>query len=324
MVIETASAWHHRGTLMKRRQVLAGTALGVAALASTGAAHAGSHGRTGFILVHGSWHGGWCWSQIAFNLRNAGHLVHAVDLPGSGIGAVSPPSFFQRPLDLEAFASEPSQFSVIPSSAFAETVLDAAAQLRASGVDKVVAVGHSMGGMPITLAAAQDPSAIQSLVFLTALTTVPGKPSGAYLGVAEQADTSELNALVLADPAKIGAIRVDPASSNAAYNAAFKEAAAADVPEDLWRTAVNMMNPDAPAAIYGDVIDFPPDYANIDRTYIRCTKDKVLVPAAQDAMIADLNATWPDNPCKVIDLDTSHEAMFADPDGLTASLRTIA
>src|SRR4051812_38188961 len=37
-----------------------------------------------FILVHGAWHGGWCWERLAPLLTAAGHRVLAPDLPGMG------------------------------------------------------------------------------------------------------------------------------------------------------------------------------------------------------------------------------------------------
>ena len=35
-----------------------------------------------FVLVHGAWHGGWCWDRVAPLLRAAGHEVHAPTLTG--------------------------------------------------------------------------------------------------------------------------------------------------------------------------------------------------------------------------------------------------
>ena len=37
-----------------------------------------------FVLVHGAWHGGWCWHRVAAALQQAGHRVHAVTLTGLG------------------------------------------------------------------------------------------------------------------------------------------------------------------------------------------------------------------------------------------------
>ncbi len=311
---------------MNRRELFsvgAGAATALAA-ASTGAAQADEGDKTGFVLVHGSWHGGWCWGNVAAQIAKAGHLSAAIDLPGSGLNAVSPKSYYQRPLDPAAFATEVSQFATIPSDVFADAVLAAASNLKEQGAARVVAVGHSMGGMPITLAAAKDPAALHGLVFLTALTAVPGKPAGAFLSVPEQQKESLLGPLVMADPANVGGFRIDPASTDPEYYAAGKAALAADVPDDLWRTALNMMAPDAPVAFYGETIEFPEAYGKVNRTFIRCGQDRTLVTAAQDAMIKELNGAWPFNPTRVIEMDTSHEAMFADPDGLAKAILSAA
>lgn len=37
---------------------------------------------TTFILIHGMWHGGWCWERLLPLLRDAGHDVHAPTLAG--------------------------------------------------------------------------------------------------------------------------------------------------------------------------------------------------------------------------------------------------
>ncbi len=37
-----------------------------------------------FVLVHGAWHGAWCWSRVIPELRKAGHAAHAVTLTGVG------------------------------------------------------------------------------------------------------------------------------------------------------------------------------------------------------------------------------------------------
>jgi hypothetical protein len=37
-----------------------------------------------FVLVHGAWHGGWCWRRVVANLQSAGHVVFAPTLTGFG------------------------------------------------------------------------------------------------------------------------------------------------------------------------------------------------------------------------------------------------
>ncbi len=40
---------------------------------------------TTFVLVHGAFHGGWCWHKIVARLEAEGHTVFAPDMPGHGI-----------------------------------------------------------------------------------------------------------------------------------------------------------------------------------------------------------------------------------------------
>jgi pimeloyl-ACP methyl ester carboxylesterase len=37
-----------------------------------------------FVLIHGSWHGGWCFDAVRAELEALGHEVFAPDLPGMG------------------------------------------------------------------------------------------------------------------------------------------------------------------------------------------------------------------------------------------------
>ena len=99
-----------------------------------------------FGLVHGAWHGAWCWDLVAAELRRRGYGAVAVDLPCA---------------DPDAGAEE-----------YARTVLDAL-----GAADGIVLVGHSLGGLTIPVVArilADEGRPVRALVFVAALLPTVG------------------------------------------------------------------------------------------------------------------------------------------------------
>src|SRR5258708_31454865 len=72
-------------TATTRRGVLASATAGagVAALGGTPAMAQTGAPKT-FVLVHGAWHGGWCWRRVADLLEKKGHKVFPPELTGVG------------------------------------------------------------------------------------------------------------------------------------------------------------------------------------------------------------------------------------------------
>ncbi len=243
---------------MKRRTLLMGAAGGSGALlaAGLGSANAQATAKTAFVLVHGSWHGGWCWGQVEPVLNDAGFMTVAVDLPGHGLNARLPGTFGSRPLDAAAFATDPSPLAGITIGQYAQGVIEGAERARAAGAEKVIAVGHSMGGVPITFAAAGSPQLFDGLVYVAAIAPTPGKPAGAYLELKDQHENGKLGPAIVADPAVIGALRIDPRSTDPAYLEKLKVALAADVDDALLATVLHLLTPEAPVSIYGESATF--------------------------------------------------------------------
>lgn len=106
-----------------------------------------------FVLVHGACHGSWCWYKVATLLRSAGHRVATVDLGGSGI--------------------HPKQLDEIPTlSGYVEPLMEFMAALPSE--EKVVLVGHSYGGIVISVAAERFPKNVLAAVYVAAFMPAPG------------------------------------------------------------------------------------------------------------------------------------------------------
>jgi pimeloyl-ACP methyl ester carboxylesterase len=97
-----------------------------------------------FVLVHGAWHGSWCWARVVPELTALGHRAVVMDLPVDDGDA---------------------------------TFLDYAAAVLAAWPDErdTVLVGHSLGAMVLPLVAASRP--VTQMIFVCGLIPkVGGKP----------------------------------------------------------------------------------------------------------------------------------------------------
>lgn len=104
-----------------------------------------------FILIHGAFHGGWCWEQVVPLLESEGHTAEAPDLPGMG--------------------DDHSSFADDVLAQWAEFVAS-----RCQAADQpVVLVGHSRGGIVISAAAELVPNKIQMLIYVAAFLLLPGE-----------------------------------------------------------------------------------------------------------------------------------------------------
>ena len=122
-----------------------------------------------FVLVHGAWHGGWCWWKVAPLLRAAGHEVYTTTLTGLGERAhLGTP---QTDLDTH--------------------IQDVVGVLECEELVGVVLVGHSYAGMVITGVADRAPGRLAHLVHLDAYVPAVGQavvdifPAGAQRWPAE-------------------------------------------------------------------------------------------------------------------------------------------
>ena len=267
------------------------------------------------ILVHGFWHGSWCWSLVAEQLTRRGVQSVAVDMDGHGLKSQSPRSRWARPFDPAAFAAEPSPVTGVTASSAAETLVG---QLTAiGGGEACVVVAHSMGGVVATAAAELAPELFAHLVYVTAFAPVSGLPAGAYIASPEN-DGSMVPGLLSADPAVIGALRID--TGDRGRHPAIREAFYGDVDEDTATAAIALLGPDAPAGVPAQ--SFPVTrgrYGAIPHTYVTCAKDNTIPIPLQRRFITEINAISR-TPTTVVELDRSHSPFLSRPAPLAAAI----
>lgn len=148
---------------------------------------------TTFALIHGAWHGGWCWAQLTAELEDRGFRSVVVDLPCDDVSA-----------GWKAYGS-------------------VAIEALADDGDEVIVVGHSLGGGVAPLVAAARP--VRRMVFLCSFPPSPGESLDA--GVAREPSLSDRRALAWRDSLDAEGRYVWPDFESAVY-AMYHDCAAQD------------------------------------------------------------------------------------------------
>ncbi|PRX02937.1 UNVERIFIED_ORG: pimeloyl-ACP methyl ester carboxylesterase [Actinomadura viridilutea] len=275
---------------------------------------------TPFVLLHGFWHGSWCWASVTAELAARGRVATAVDMAGHGLNARRPTAASARPFDEAAFAAAPSPVAGVSLDDAADLLT---AQLKRLGRPCVL-VAHSMGGNVATRVAEQAPDLVAHLVYVTAFMPSSGTPAGAY--ITEPENAGELvSAAVRTDPDVVGALRLDVASPDPAYRAKLREAFYNDIAPDVADAAMALLSPDGPIGIVKGSTDLTPEgWGSVPRTYVMCMRDNAIRPRLQERFITEADAAFPDNPTKVVRLDASHSPFLSQPERLAEILASIA
>lgn len=136
-----------------RRNLLAGTAAGIAATGLAPAtAQTPANART-FVLVHGAWRGGWCWRRVADRLQARGHKVFTPTLTGLA----------DRSHLLDAKVNLTTH------------VNDIANLIKWEQLENIVLVGHSYGGFVVSGVAEKAGNKIASIVYADAFVPENGE-----------------------------------------------------------------------------------------------------------------------------------------------------
>lgn len=204
-----------------------------------------STARATFVLVHGAWHHAGCLAGLARELAALGHTAVAVDLPGHGQDAAFPAAYGGRPLDAAALAVEPSPLVGITVDECASRLVAVLDGLRAAGHSKVVLVGHSMGGVAVTEVAEREAAKLHAIVYLAGMMLPRGASVLDAVSGPEGAD-SLIGALLIGDPARIGALRIDFRSGDPAYLETVKACFYGDASDAEFRAAAHALTPDEP------------------------------------------------------------------------------
>ncbi len=201
-----------------------------------------------YLLIHGAWHGGWCWRKVVPLLEARGHRALAPDLPGHGADETPP--------------------AAVTLAGYAERICE----IAGAEPEPVILVGHSMGGVAITQAAENCPERMRVLVYLSAFLPRNGE---SLLTWASQDHESMVNATTI-EPHANGALGFKPEHRRGAFYGNCTD-------EDV-EFAQSRLVAQSGAPFGAPVETSASRWGRIPRYYIECERDRAITLKLQRDM----------------------------------------
>lgn len=233
-----------------------------------------------FILIHGSWHGGWCFDPVRAILEGAGHDVIAPDLPGMG--------------------GDEAALRAVTLQGWADFV---AGLCRGATQRPVVLAGHSRGGLVVSQAAETAPAAIDALVYICAMMLPDGMSRAMFKDM--EGPNPSFDAIIAPVHGGAGTV-VDPDGA--------REVFAQLSPPNLVTAAMARLVAEPPSPRAAPLRLTAERFGALPRTYVECTADRTIPIASQRRMQALVPGA------DIVTLDADHSPYLSRPAELAAAL----
>ena len=205
-----------------------------------------------YVLVHGAWHGAWCWDKVVPLLKMKQHKVEAPDLPSHGKDKTP-----IRDVSLKTYT-------------------DKVCNVLNAQTEPVILVGHSMAGIVISQVAEYQPEKIKTLVYLAAFLL---RSSEVLLQIGQE-DTESLIPpnMIMAEDESYATLQEE----------ALKEIFYGYCADEDSDRAKSLLVPQATAPLATPINITEKNFGRIPRVYIETLRDRALSPSAQKKMYTAL------------------------------------
>ncbi len=206
-----------------------------------------------YVLVHGAWHGSWCWRKVVPLFRAKSHTVFTPDLPGH-------------------------YSSAAPCADITlETYVDSISNLIVSNNHKVILVGHSMAGVIISQVAENVSERIEKLVYLSAF--IPDKTGSLVEKEAKAKVPSVVKEIMIDDQSNEIAFKVSPRIAEIFYGDCSVE-------DQVFALGHLQKQPLRP---FVDTVSLTKDrFGSVSKVYVECLEDQAIYIEDQRRMHAKI------------------------------------
>lgn len=239
-----------------------------------------------FVLVHGAWHGGWCWQRVTAALQAQGHRVHAVTLTGLGERA----------------------HLLSPSITLDTHIDDVISAIEVEELHDVILAVHSYAGMIGTAVADRLGKHLKHLVYVDAVVPKPGESWSSTQSTATQqqrlsaAQSTTRFSFPPPDPEVFGLIDADHAWVKRRQTPHPGNTYQAPLDFDVQRVAA------------------------IPRTFVNCTQPALATIEPSRLRVKDAkfwDGAWLPN-SRIVEIKTGHDPMISEPAALAKILMDCA
>lgn len=236
------------------------------------------------VLVHGAWHGGWCWRDVIPHLTRAGHRVHAVTLTGVGERA----------------------HLMTPAITLETHITDVINAIEAEEMQRIVLAVHSYGGMIGTAIADRLPGRLRHLVYVDAVLPKPGESwSSTHASATREA-------------------RLAAAEASPDFSFPPPDPAIFGVSGEQYEWVKRRQTPHPGHTYQSPLDFDPRRVAAIPRTFVDCTQPALATIDVSRQRVAHpkfWDGAWHGGGgARVVRMPIGHDAMIIDPAGLARIL----